>query len=286
MKRKLYILSFLVAFCAALFAQNVSDVAFYQEGKNIVVTYSLDKVANVSVQVSTDGGATYSAPLKHVSGDVGKDVSAGAKQIVWDVLSEYDSFTGDNVVFLVQAIGETHKYVDLGLPSGTLWAECNVGAKSPEEVGDYFAWGEITPKSTYSKKTYTMVDNPTVLDASHDAATANWGDKWRTPTTYEQEELHRECTWTWMTFHGKKGYRVTGKNGNSIFLPITRHRKKSSFGYWNEWTEYGSYWSSSLSDNKYVYVLMFRSDSKYISNIYRGYRHYGRVIRPVCSPAE
>ncbi len=115
MKRKIYILSFCIAFCANLFAQNVSDVSFYQEGKNIIVTYSLDKTANVSVQVSTDGGVTYSAPLKHVSGDVGKDVTAGTKQIVWDVLSEYDSFSGENIMFLVTVEGSKRSFTVNGV---------------------------------------------------------------------------------------------------------------------------------------------------------------------------
>ncbi len=266
-----------------IFAQNVSDVAFYQEGKNIVVTYLLDEKADVTVQVSTDGGATYSAPLKHVSGDVGKDITVGAKQIIWDVLAEYDSFTGDNVVFLVQAIDETHKYVDLGLPSGTLWAECNVGANFPEEKGDYFAWGETSPKKIYNDATYTMKQYQVDLDATHDAATANWGENWRTPTAAEQEELNRECTWTWTTFHGKNGYRVTGKNGNSIFLPTTGYRYNKRIEV--EQSD-GYYWSSSITKDEslFAYILSFGSDD--IRSYSKDRRRYGQAIRPVYSPAK
>ncbi len=285
MKIRVYLVLFFVALCVNIFAQNVSDVAFYQEGKNIVVTYSLDKTADVSLQVSTDGGMTYSAPLKHVSGDVGKGVSAGEKQIVWDVLAEYDSFTGDNVVFLVKAIGETHKYVDLGLPSGTLWAECNIGAKSPADYGDYFAWGETSTKESYTEKTYTVDYNITSLDAAHDAATANWGEHWRMPTAAEQEELHRECTWTWTTFHGKNGYRVTGKNGKSIFLPAAGavHANK------RDWIFPGKgagYFSSSTYDKgkDRDSACSLRFNVKILESYWPIRKYYGYTIRPVYVP--
>ncbi len=266
-------------------AQNVSDVAFYQEGKSIVVTYSLDKVANVSLQVSTDGGVTYSTPLKHVSGDVGKDVTAGTKQIVWDVLAEYDSFTGDNVVFLVKAIGETHKSVDLGLPSGTLWAECNVGASKPEEFGDYFAWGETSPKESYTKKNYTVDKNIASLDAAHDAATANWGESWRMPTLNDIAELMVECTWTWIFYRGVEGFRVTSKkNGNFIFLPAAGHLNKP---HSENAGRYSHYWLSSRCDYEEgnpPYCLMFLGSRGGYAPIGSNHWYRGSSIRPVCSP--
>ena len=108
--------------------------------------------------------------------------------------------------------------VDLGLPSGTLWADRNIGANSPEGYGDYFAWGETRPKSEYNWSTYKYckgsdktitkycddssygtVDNKTVLEPSDDAATANWGSNWRMPTHGEQVELNEKCKWTWTT---------------------------------------------------------------------------------------
>ncbi len=284
MKKKLHILSFLIALCVNVFAQNVSDVAFYQEGKNIVVTYSLDKVASVTVQVSTDGGATYSAPLKHVSGDVGKDVTAGAKQIVWDVLAEYDSFTGDNVVFLVKAVGETHKYVDLGLPSGTLWAECNVGANFPEEKGDYFAWGETSPKRKYTKKNYIVDYNITSLDASHDAATVNWGENWRMPTAAELEELQKECKWKWTEYRGTKGLRIIGKNGNFIFLPAAGQLHQPHF---ENGGCFSHYWSSSNSDyEEGPYCLMIFGLRGGWGIMLSNWRYEGYSIRPVYSSTK
>ncbi len=191
-----------------------------------------------------------------------------------------------------------HEYVDLGLPSGTLWATCNVGAESPEEYGDYFAWGETTTKSTYDWSTYkycngtstTMtkyctnssygtVDNKTTLESADDAATVNWGGDWRTPTTAEYQELSDECTWNWTTLNGVNGYRVTGKNGNSIFLPAAGSLS-SSYPYLAG--SYGYYWSSSLR-SAYPYDACdfdFDSDEHYTD---RADRYVGQSVRPVCS---
>ncbi len=186
-----------------------------------------------------------------------------------------------------------HEYVDLGLPSGLKWATCNVGANSPEEYGDYFAWGEVESKTTYDWSTYkygteddfikyTSNDSKIILDPEDDVATANWGGAWRMPTEAEQEELRNNCTWVWITQNGVKGYKVTGPNGNSIFLPAA--------GYMNEGTlyyagSYGRYWSSSLNaynpDNaNFVY---FDSDYVFCFNYTSSYgRLSGYSVRPVC----
>ena len=139
-----------------------------------------------------------------------------------------------------------HEYVDLGL--SVKWATCNVGAESPEDYGDYFAWGETTSKSTYNLSTYKYcngssttltkyntsssygtVDNKTQLDLTDDAARANWGGSWRMPTYAEWTELCEQCTWTWTSQNGVKGYKVTSKsNCNSIFLRATGYRIDSS----------------------------------------------------------
>ena len=154
-------------------------------------------------------------------------------------------------------------YVDLGL--SVKWATCNVGADTPEDYGDYFAWGETSPKTTYNWSTYkycngsydTMtkycvesyygtVDNKTTLELSDDAARVNWGGKWRMPTKAEQDELRNtsNCTWTWTIQNGVNGYKVTSKrNGNSIFLPAAGYRGSSNLG---DAGNDGSFWSSSL----------------------------------------
>ena len=152
--------------------------------------------------------------------------------------------------------------VDLGLSSGTLWADRNVGANAPEAYGDYFAWGETTTKSTYDWSTYkwcqgsdaTMtkyctssyygtIDNKTVLDLEDDAAFVNIGAEWRMPTEEDFRELHAECSWTSTTQNGTNGYKVTGPNGNSIFLPTAGYYGSSGFGGAGS---YGYYWSSTL----------------------------------------
>ncbi len=172
-----------------------------------------------------------------------------------------------------------HGYVDLGLPSGLLWATCNVGANSPEEYGDYYAWGETSTKSEYSDDTYYYSSDPDVLPLSRDAANANWGGDWRMPTKEEIEELLDEdnCTWTWSKV--AQGPIVTSKsNGNNIFLPAAGYRNNSSL---NGAGTNGDYWSSSLlaSYPYSAYLLGFGSDDYFWGGYYRA---FGRSVRAVC----
>lgn len=113
-----------------------------------------------------------------------------------------------------------HEYVDLGL--SVKWATCNIGASSPEDYGDYFAWGEVSPKSEYTEEnciTSGKCIDDIAGDSLYDAARANWGGSWRLPTMSELEELVDKCTCTWTIMNGKSGCKVTGPNGNSIFFP-------------------------------------------------------------------
>ena len=190
--------------------------------------------------------------------------------------------------------------VDLGLPSGTLWADRNIGADTQEGYGDYFAWGETSPKSTYNWSTYkyckgsydTMtkynnnsscgtVDNKTVLEPSDDAATANWGNSWRMPTPEEQKELDQKCTWIWTTSNGVNGYKVVGPNGNSIFLPAAGCRYDSSV---YDVGSRGFYWSASLDeselDSSCAWGMYFHSDYHYSGNYFNS-RNYGHAVRAV-----
>ena len=191
-----------------------------------------------------------------------------------------------------------HEWVDLGLPSGLKWATCNVGANTPEEYGDYFAWGEVEPKETYNWSTYKygsdddeltkycdkssygnngFTDNKTVLDPEDDAATVNWGGAWRMPTTEEQQELINNCTWTWTTQNGVNGYKVTGPNGNSIFLPAAGCMHE---GILDVDGSDGIYMSGSLDiDSPDLNYGVFFSGGVHLG---RGGRNYGRSVRPVC----
>ena len=172
-----------------------------------------------------------------------------------------------------------HEYVDLGL--SVKWATCNVGATTPEEYRNYYAWSETTTKSSYASSNYTYSSNPTTLPLSADAARVNWGGSWRMPTRAEQEELidTNNCTWEWITQNGVNGYKVTSKkNGNSIFLPAAGYRYNSNL---YSAGSYGKYWSSSLntSDSSKAYYLLFHSSLVDWLNLDR---YYGQSVRAVC----
>ena len=195
-----------------------------------------------------------------------------------------------------------HEWVDLGLPSGTLWATCNVGATKPEEYGDYFAWGETIGYkggkknfnwSTYkycsgsnttiwkycTSSDYGTVDNKTVLDSADDAATVNWGEAWHMPSLDQYKELINSSytTTEWSTMNGVNGRKITSKlNLKSIFLPAEGCHDGTS---WNS-SGLGSYWSRSLNADNSAYgcCLFFRDDIIGTTNYDR---YYGRSVRPV-----
>ena len=187
-----------------------------------------------------------------------------------------------------------HAYVDLGLPSGTLWATCNVGATTPEGYGNYYAWGETATKEAYWWDTYFDTNNGgetftkykneggrKVLRLTDDAAHVNWGGSWRMPTKAEWQELEDNCTWTWTTQNGINGYKVTsnkaGYTDKFIFLPAAGYRKGSALSYVGI---NGIYWSSSLSEgySDEAWYLGFLSGSRSIAD---NYRYYGYSVRPV-----
>ena len=173
-----------------------------------------------------------------------------------------------------------HEYVDLGLPSGLKWATCNVGADLPEEYGEHFAWGEVYTKSEYFEIN-TRTNGKSMSDISgnsiYDVARAKWGGSWRLPTTIELEELKNKCKWEWTTINGKKGYKVTGPNGNSVFLPAAGYRYGSSL--YNA-GEDGYVWSSSPDESSdliaySLYFLSSRHDVGWFG------RFNGQSVRPV-----
>ena len=173
-----------------------------------------------------------------------------------------------------------HGYVDLGL--SVRWATCNVGASSPSGYGDYFAWGEISTKSEYTKensKTYGKTMDDIAGDSSYDAARANWGGSWRLPTKAEYEELKNRCTWTWGRQNGHNGYRVQGPNGNSIFLPAAVRYGKSELLLGAK--ESGNYWSSTPSGTGSACYLCFGIDNSQIYVDWRASRYVSQTVRPV-----
>ena len=171
------------------------------------------------------------------------------------------------------------EYVDLGL--SVKWATCNVGASSPEDYGDFFAWGETNPKYDYSDSNY-IIGTKNIADwsgnAQYDAARGHWGSLWRTPTLKEIEELKDQCEWKWCdSYKGVSGYEVIGPNGNRIFLPAAGSRygtSRHSFG------DYGYYWCSTPQNN-----YMKQANYLYFNHWDYGYawsfREIGRCIRAV-----
>ena len=185
--------------------------------------------------------------------------------------------------------------VDLGLPSGLKWRGWNVGASKPEEYGNYYAWAETSPKSSYSSSNYKykatdygdgMIvyakydptpihgDGKTVLEPEDDAASVNLGNGWRTPTFNEFKELRENCTWTWTTRNGVNGMLVTGPNGKSIFLPGGGWYTNTTL---TGKTTYGSYWTASGSGGN-AHAVDFASG--YVDKAYLA-RPDGRSVRPV-----
>ncbi len=194
-----------------------------------------------------------------------------------------------------------HEFVDLGLPSGTKWATCNVGATTPEGFGNYYAWAETSPKDYYSWDNYIYCDgigsritkyatgysysqDPdglTDLEMSDDVARVDWGGSWRIPTEEEMTELFYNCNWTWVTQNGISGYKVTSTvNGNSIFLPATGAKGD---GYVSN-QEYAYYWTNSIRDyvnnsaNALYYIKAYAPTST--GNLSRC---SGASIRAVCN---
>lgn len=200
-----------------------------------------------------------------------------------------------------------HDYVDLGLPSGTKWATCNVGAATPEDYGDYFAWAETTTKTSYEWNNYQycnhisyeltkycnnssygldgFTDNLTKLQSSDDAATANWGGNWRMPTKTEWEELYQKTTSTWTSQNGVEGRLFTANNGNMLFLPAAgKYVFDSNYSIAQE----GYYWSGMLNtDNPTLAWFFFLNEYNCAMSSYDQHpRQHGRSVRAVCSSSK
>ena len=196
---------------------------------------------------------------------------------------------------------ETAEWVDLGLPSGLLWAECNLGAAKPEEYGDYYAWGETATKEVYDWSTYKhcngdykqltkycnysgsgyngFTDNLTTLQPSDDAATAKLGNGARMPTAAEWRELIANTTTEWTTMNGVNGRKLTASNGKSLFFPAAGRRSGSKLHYAGE---LGIYWSSSLYADgpDFAWLFFFSSDSQ---GVFTEGRLLGFSVRAVCA---
>ena len=189
--------------------------------------------------------------------------------------------------------------VDLGLPSGTKWANCNVGATKPGESGGYYAWGETKEKDNYNEVTCEHIvgedpDNDgfyqkgqeyqdlgeSICGTKYDVAHMKCRDKWQMPSKDQFDELMKFCTREWTTLNGVYGCLFTGTNGNSIFLPAT--------GIFNCLDIeghgcYGYYWTGTHDSWDGTYFLEIKSDEVDCSG-WDAFRHLGMSVRPVITP--
>ena len=182
-----------------------------------------------------------------------------------------------------------HEYVDLGL--SVKWATCNIGAKAPHELGNQYAWGETTPKDNYTinncqtlevqhrerKSFFGTKTEEVIIDRKDnfiDTAQANWGGTWRMPTHYEIDELANKCKWEKTTLNDTKVFKVTGPNGNSIYLRDPGH---CTIGQEGKRGGTSCFWSSSPYENMACYLFFFSNEH----HITADNRYEGRAVRPV-----
>jgi len=200
----------------------------------------------------------------------------------------------------------TGEWVDLGLPSGLLWANCNIGATEPEDYGDYFAWGETQAKIEYNWTNYAFAEgdddgslsftkyrpryNPwdtcytdtlTRLEPMDDVATVSLGNGARMPTKKDFEELRRYTTKEWTTVYGVEGIKCTASNGNTIFLPAAKYS-----GGW--FSPKGFYWTSDLHslNCRYASSATFTESTDFGLGFENNERYKGFTVRAVKSPSD
>ena len=281
--------------------------------KNMTLTAHFTKLSNLSICSAGNGSVSFK-DITETSRIVpnGTEVTVVAAPyadcyfIGWFIADENSmvstdieyTFTVEDDITLTAQFGmPVGEAIDLGLPSGIKWANMNVGASTPEAYGGYYAWGETDEKNDYSWSTYkwcngnynTMtkycinksdgtVDKKNVLDPEDDVAHVKWGGDWRMPTETEYSELMNNCTWNWTTQNGVTGYKITGSNGNSIFLPVAG----CYFGEYNI-GNYPSYYSSSSlygNGSYFAYCLYIGSENYYDYTVLE--RCCGFSVRPVC----
>lgn len=257
---------------------------------NAIPDYSnkLDAIEN-AIKAMPDHNAAINS-IKDEIANLVKEVKDGNKSEA-DALAEI----AKKIEALKAAGGSTtvvKDCVDLGLPSGLMWRKYNVGANSEYEKGNYYAWGETVTKQDYFSTTYKWceldgaikrytkyneTDKLTLLQPEDDAATANLGENYRTPTPKEWEELLAECTWEVATTTNKNNktvidyWKVVGPNGNFIILP--------SAGYYfaDKWQSYSSCYQSASEKA----ILWEIDETNEMPGMFNVKREYGYPVRPV-----
>lgn len=179
-----------------------------------------------------------------------------------------------------------HAFVDLGLPSGTKWATCNIGANNPWDFGDYFAWGESESKSVYTEDNCKTINKSIIIGSQPDynVATKKWGKNWSIPERSQLLELIQNCKWEWQTLHGNNGYKITGPNNKSIFIPCAGGYNGANMNGINSLGVYWGYYyadSFELANDNYTRGLCLCFDKSHKPEITDRNRWYGFSIRPV-----
>ena len=270
------------------------------------VTYTYDALGNRTGKKVT-GGTPQGGSESTLPGDFNNNGKWDAEDIVYlskVIMGKVNTTTGADlnhddkvnvadVIQLARAIIDgiwptTHEYVDLGLPSHTLWATCNVGASKPEEIGDYYAWGETRTKTSYEWSNYVLSggNEATCYDlgsdisfTDYDVARVKWGTPWCMPKLEDWQEIIQHCTWTSTTQNNVSGLKITSRNnGNSIFLPFSGYRRDTGV-YYSE-NLYG--WLSDQSSSGLGFATYFQfREGMGIGNGRDFERYIGLPVRPV-----
>ena len=295
------------------------NARYYNEAKQFVDNYVTDSIAKAKQALAEEQARQQAAAEAQAKAEAEQKEDAAYKKCTTIAacdsylksypngrfLSEVRAKKSELEAKAIQTDGygsaNGHEYVDLGLPSGTLWATCNIGASNPEGYGNYYAWGETSTKSTYSWDTYKyanssydkltkycnkseygnngFTDNLTALQTGDDPATSNWGSGWYTPTKTQWDELLSNTTNLWTIRNGEKGRLFTSKkNGQTLFFPAAGFRVNSELSSAGGG---GYYWSRSLYTGKPcdTWEVVFSSGECFMGE-------YSRVsgcsVRPVC----
>ena len=268
--------------------------------------------------LSTTKPLTGTMTVGFVVGDSATIVKADSRFVLTKTIGVLGGFNlsqpvYDNIGYWYRAFVETadtvyygkarhygYEMVDLGLPSGVKWANMNLGADQPSDYGNYYAWGEITPKDEYTSDSYLYGTQNLGVDydiagTENDAAHVNMGNAWQLPTLEQMTELKDKCNWTWTSQDNVTGYRVTSKtNGNSIFLPAAGYVSNTTKNFV---TTGGVYMSSTQGANlsSFAYTLCYNSSDRAIynsdpwGNVLGSYndasaRRWGHSVRAVAVP--
>ncbi len=249
--------------------------------------------SGVKISVEYDGATTQTVNYGNLY-VARASINAIPLYTIDDKLSKFSSIDGD--VYTLNG----HKFIDLGLSSSLLWAQTNVGAETETDAGDYFAWGEVKPKTdigyswttykygvvdvgtSYKCTKYNKTDNKTVLEAEDDAATRNWGGGARTPIKDECEELVDGCTWERTGTESAKKGKTAKCNGKSLFFPVTNYYVNTALSQFNTSSEAGLYWTGTASSNSDTQASRL-CVSYFNNNQTFGYwsRYMGQCVRAV-----